>query len=216
MKKIIATAMALMLVMALSVTAFADYSMTATSGQDFDGKVLADGVELTGDWYTDKLSTNWVNSTEFDAIMAALQEDGAIVTLTYTGGEITAIGFQSSIGEIRATDLTVTTEGDVTTATVPAASLISDPFVLDGYEWCNLTLQASAGTVLTGFTISTGASEPEASEPEASEPETPAADTESDAEQTSSDDTAVPETGLVLAVVPAVIALAAAALFKKR
>lgn len=233
MKKLFAIVIATMMLMALSITAFADYTMTATSGQDFDGKVLADGVELAGDWYADKLSTSWVNSAEFDAILAALQEEGSVVTLTYKG-EITAIGFQSSVGENKVTDLTVTTDGDVSTATVAGSALLSDASILEGYDWCNLMVEASAGTVLTGFTVTTGGTAlavdaepaPEAETPPADEAEAPVAEaetpaTESEAPATTETESApapeaaAPATGIALCLIPAVIALGAVAIAKK-
>ena len=234
MKKLLAIALAVVMVFALTVSVFAEevvYSMTETGGQYMESISLADGAVLDGgsDGIGARIATNWVGGgTVYSAIVEALQTADAVVRITYTG-EITQIGFQTENGEMEFADVTDVTEVDgKNVAIVPCADIVAAAPVAianDNVGWGNFMLVYADGTVLYGFEVVTGyeaAAEPEATEdepeatedePEVTEPE--ATEPEAAPEAAPAPAPSAPATGLALAVIPAVMALAAVAVSKK-
>ena len=219
MKKILAIAMALVLAMALSVSVFADDVLYT---HDFsDGH--ADG------WWEDT-STNGLGS---DAdLVAALQTDGAVLRIyaDFSGGG--QWGFQSTVSWKNVLVKTVDdpSDADNQVVYVPApegeylevagATVIAacDQIGCDlsGYNWIN---GSGAGDTTKIEVVVPAAAEPEATETETTEPETTETapeTTETTTETTTEETASAPSTGLALAVVPAVVALAAAVVSKKR
>ena len=230
MKKIFAIAVAVMMVMALSVSVFAEDVVFAlgendTLGQHLETVTIGGGGVLPDDdpdGVGSRIATNWVNGATFDAILAGLKTDGAVVRITYTG-TITGIGLQSSYLTESFVPVTDVTEVDgKNVAIIPCADIVAAAAdaVAGGYEWCNFIITQEGEVVLSGFEIVTGyeapVAEPEAAETETSEPETTEPEAvETPAETTTEETASAPSTGLALAVVPAVVALAAAVVTKK-
>ena len=85
MKKILAIAVAVMMVMALTVSVFAEeviYSLgeNDTLGQHLETVTIGGGGVLPADdpdGVGSRIATNWVNGSTFDAILAAITTDGA-------------------------------------------------------------------------------------------------------------------------------------------
>ena len=223
MKKIFAIAVAVMMVMALSVSVFAEDVVFAlgendTLGQHLETVTIGGGGVLPDDdpdGVGSRIATNWVNGATFDAILAGLKTDGAVVRITYTG-TITGIGLQSSYLTESFVPVTDVTEVDgKNVAIIPCADIVAAAAdaVAGGYEWCNFIITQEGEVVLSGFEIVTGYEAPVA-EPEAAETET--TETAPETTETTTEETAsAPSTGLALAVVPAVVALAAAVVTKK-
>ncbi len=223
MKKILAIAVALVMAMALSVTAFAD-------------EVLFDSGELS---YSASWTTIYANGTD-EALnfFEALKTEGAVVTMTsnLTEADIAdasnywlELAVQDTVGwnGDATQSIHFTQEGTASTADdgtlvytfpAPEASALIDSGVVDTG---NLSLIINYGgwtptDVTVHFTVSIpdaaaeepAAEEPAAEEPAASEPaaEEPAAPAETPA---------APATGLALAVIPAIVAMAAAVVSKK-
>ena len=223
MKKIFAIAVAVMMVMALSVSVFAEDVVFAlgendTLGQHLETVTIGGGGVLPDDdpdGVGSRIATNWVNGATFDAILAGLKTDGAVVRITYTG-TITGIGLQSSYLTESFVPVTDVTEVDgKNVAIIPCADIVAAAAdaVAGGYEWCNFIITQEGEVVLSGFEIVTGYEAPVA-EPEAAATET--TETAPETTETTTEETAsAPSTGLALAVVPAVVALAAAVVTKK-
>ena len=237
MKKILAIALALVMIFALSVSVFAEevvYKMADndTLGQLLDTVTIASGTPITieHDEYAvgARIATNWVNGGTWNAILDAVKVDGAVLKLTYTG-TITGIGFQTDAGGDEFTPVTdVTVVDGKNVAIIPCADIVANaPNATSGDfgGWGNFIAQFEGEIAFYGFEIVTGyeapAAEPEAdAEPEETdaepEAEAPAAEPEAPAaEPAPAPAPSAPATGLALAVVPAVMALAAVAVSKK-
>ena len=228
MKKILAIVVALMMVMALSVSVFAEevvYALGAndTLGQHLETVTIGNGGVLPADdpdGVGSRIATNWVNGSTFNAILDAMKTEGAVLRITYTG-TLKAIGFQSSFGTESFVDITDVTEVDgKNVAIVPCADILAaaPDVVKGGYDWCNLIVTQDGEVALAGFEVVTGyetaaaeteaeaeapAAEAEAEAP-AAEAEAPAAEAEApaaEAEAPAAEETKAPATGLVLAVV---------------
>ena len=234
MKKILAIAMALVMALSLTVAVFAEdviYNMVTTGGQYMDGIDVASGAKLDdggeGGW--GRLATNWVQGgAVLNDVLEAFKNTDASVRITFTG-DITQIGFQTENGGLEMTDIpaeNITEADGKKVAIVPVATIVDNaPFAIanDNTGFFNFMLTYSGDTVLYGFEVVSGleaaaapAETEETAETEApAETETPA-ETEAPAETPA--ETPAPEapkTGLALAVVPAVMALAAVAVSKK-
>ncbi len=232
MKKLLAIVLAVAMVMALSVSVFAEdvvYTMETTEGQGMESLALADGAVFStgdnGDSYA-RIATNWVNGGSiYSQLISLVQTEGAVLRLTYTG-TITVVGFQTENGGYELTNVTDITEVDgKNVAIIPCADIVANAPVAianDNVGWGNFMVDYTEGGALYGFEIVTGyeapaAEEPAAEEPAAEEPaaEEPAAEEPAAEEPAAPAETPAPATGLALAVVPAVIALAAVAVSKK-
>ena len=236
MKKILAIAMALVMVLSLTVAVFAEdviYNMVTTGGQYMDGIDVASGAKLDdggeGGW--GRLATNWVQGgTVLNDVLEAFKNTDASVRITFTG-DITQIGFQTENGGLEMTDIpaeNITEADGKKVAIVPVATIVANaPFAIanDNTGFFNFMLTYSGDTVLYGFEVVSGleAAAAPAETEEPAETEAPAettAETEAPAEapaETPAETPApeAPKTGLALAVVPAVMALAAVAVSKK-
>ena len=222
MKKVLSVLLALAMVCALSVSVFAEevvYSMTATQGQDTEAATLADGVPLTstqGDNYC-RLATNWVGGgSEWNALIAAVKTEGAVLRITYTG-TLNNIVFQSETGSYEETKDFTVVEGDKNVATVDCATVVANcPVVMGGDfgGWANFMLDATDGTIYA-LEVVTGAEAP-APAPADETAEAPA-DTTAPVETAPSAETTTPaDTGIVLAVLPMAMAAAAVVISKRK
>lgn len=195
MKKLLALVIALMMVMALSVTVFADYSYDFTDTND-DG------------WWENPGLANDAD------LVAALKEAGAKLVITINNGDAATNGFQYGFqdttswvnilvhsnfenGEGNVGPESVSVVDGNTVVVVDGAALVAAAEAagsdLTTWQWVN---GSSTGNTVS-IAVSANVAAP--AEPETTpEPETPA-----------------PSTGLALAVVPAVMALAAVAVSKK-
>ena len=237
MKKLLAIVIAMMMVMALSATVFAEDVIYAlgendTLGQHLETVTIANGGILPAedpDGMGSRIATNWVNNSTFNLILSALKTEGAVVRITYTG-TIKAIGFQSSFGTETLVNVTDVTEVDgKNVAIIPCADILAGApdVVAGGFDWCNLLVTQDGEVALSGFEVVTGyeaapaEAETETEAPAEAEAEAPAeteAPAEAEAEapaEAPAETPAAPATGLALAVVPAVMALAAVAVSKK-
>ncbi len=226
MKKIFAIVVAVMMVMALSVSVFAEevvYSMTETVGQGMENLPLADGAAFStgdnGDNYA-RIATNWVGGgSAFNDIVAAVQTADAVVRVTYTG-TMTKIGFQSESGSYEMVDVTDVTEVDgKNVAIIPCADIVAAaPVALSGSfgGWANFMMDYTEGGMLYGFEVVTGYEAGAAAPAEEAAPaeDAPAAE-EAPAEAPAADNAAAPSTGIAIMVIPAVVALGAVAVSKK-
>ena len=229
MKKLLAIAMAVVMVFALSVSVFAEdvvYTMTTTQGQGMESSDLAGGAAFStgdnGDNYA-RIATNWVNGgATYGEILAAVQTSGAVIRLTYTG-TVTTIGFQTEQGSYEMVDVTDVTEVDgKNVAIIPCADIVAAAPVAvanDNVGWGNFMVDYTEGGMLYGFEIVTGYEAAAPADDAVEVPvddavEAPAAE-EAPAEAPAPAPAPAPATGLALAVVPAVMALAAVAVSKK-
>lgn len=235
MKKILAIALALVMVFALTVSVFAEevvYKMadTDTLGQLLEDVAIGDGTPITIDHdeygVGARIATNWVGGgATWNAILDAVKVDGAVLKLTYTG-TITGIGFQTDAGGDEFTPVTdVTVVDGKNVAIIPCADIVANaPNATSGDfgGWGNFIAQFEGEIAFYGLEFVTGyeapAAAPEAdAEPEETdaepEPEAPAAEPEAPAAEPAP--APAPATGIALAVVPAVMALAAVAVSKK-
>ncbi len=213
MKKLFAIVLAMVMLFAMTVAVSAEeviFTLAQCEGQDNQGTALADYV-LAGVFYTDKYITNWKNGTVWDELLAALAVEGAVVRVGFEG-EVTAVGYQTSTTE-RAEVEGVAADGVLT---VDAAALlaVATP-AIDGMEWGNFYVIGTAGSIVKSIEVVTGA---EAPADEAPADETPA--DEAPADEAPADETpeteAPAETGVALAVIPAIVAMAAVVISKKR
>ena len=190
-KKILAIALAAIMVMALSVTVFADIDMSGTVNGPYSenqnvaipaGVEIADGAVIT-------VHMKGTSDTNFR------------VYLTNAGD---ANGRVSDIAVVEAGEFDVTLElkielGVYDTDVLPTSIEIKGPTF-------DTTLNNTAFEVFE--IVGATAAEPAAEE-------TPAADEAPAADAAPADTTPAPDTGLALAVIPAVMALAAVAVSKK-
>ena len=211
MKKILAIAVAVVMAMALSISVFADTIF------EYEFK---DPVDTAGSWWSNP--ADFTNNADF---IAALQTEGAVLKITFdaaatgyqfglqaqNGGYASGLihsNFANGEGCIGAMD--TVTEGDKTTITVDApafyaaakAAIEAGGSTLDTWQWVNGQETGKCYSVV----VETAAEAPAADETA----EAPAAD-----EAPAANDAAAPSTGIALAVIPAVIAMAAAAVSKK-
>lgn len=236
MKKILAIALALVMVFALTVSVFAEevvYKMadSDTLGQLLETVAIGDGTPITIDHdeygVGARIATNWVGGgTTWNAILDAVKVDGAVLKLTYTG-TITGIGFQTDAGGDEFTPVTdVTVVDGKNVAIIPCADIVANAPNATGGDfggWGNFIAQFEGEIAFYGFEIVTGYEAPAAPEADAepeetdAEPEAPAAEPAPApaAEPTPAPAPSAPATGIALAVVPAVMALAAIAVSKK-
>ena len=237
MKKILAIAVAVMMVMALTVSVFAEeviYSLGEkdTLGQHLETVTIGGGGVLPADdpdGVGSRIATNWVNGSTFDAILAAIKTDGAVVRITYTG-TIKAIGYQSSYGTESFVNVTDVTEVDgKNVAIIPCADIAAAaPDVMNGgYDWCNFMVTQDGEVTLLAFEVVTGYEAAPAADEAAADDAAPADDAAADApaddaaaeapaaDEAPAAEAAAPSTGLALAVIPAVVAMAAVAVSKK-
>ncbi len=185
-KKILAIALAVVMVMALSVTVFADIDMSDTVNGPYSENqnvLIPDGVEIA-DGAVIKVHMKGTSDTNFR------------VYLTNAGD---ANGRVSDIANVEAGEFDVTLElkielGVYDTDVLPTSIELKGPTY-------DTALNNTAFEVfeIVGATAAAPAAD-----------ETPAAD-----EAPAADTTPAPNTGLALAVIPAVIALAAVAVSKK-
>ena len=210
MKKILAIAMALVLAMALSVGVFADWAVGplsidnfGSSGWDSTYDAASHVITPDHDW----VGKGWWIAGDsslyagYDALKIAFpngaETGGQVVVEFADGAESVTVPFAAGDAEV--------------VIPIDPASSINQIYVQIGADPKPLTI----GEV-TMQVEGTGAAEaePEAAEPEAAETE--AAETTETAPETTTEETAsAPSTGLALAVVPAVVALAAAVVTKK-
>lgn len=218
MKKIFAVIMALAMALSLAVCAFAEDAVLLEGSTEleggtywamdttFDGNDNAGGDPLAWveDWTT---ITKVVLKSDANFIIGYRMADGSWTqldgkseyTVDYTAGDIMTVN-----------DGTTQKTGDGETGLAIPEFLIA-------------ISTGDAGTVKIEYTIygaaAAEAAEPETTEPETTEPEaveTPAeTPAETTAEAPAETETSAPSTGLALAVVPAVIAMAAAVVAKK-
>ena len=222
MKKILAIALAMVMVLACSVAVFADYTLTNAQGQDTEDAI--DGglaiASSQGDDYC-RLATNWVGGgSVYNEILEAVKVDGASIKITYTG-TLTMIGFQTEQGSYEMVEITNVTEVDgKNVAIVSCADLIAAAPVAianDNVGWGNFMVQYVDSPVLYSLEVGSFSAPAADPEPAPADPEpapAPAADPEPAPAPAPSTNTA-PATGLALAVVPAVVAMAAVAVSKK-
>ncbi len=169
---------------------------TNTSDNDNNGKAIAD-CTLVGDWYSDKFATSWKDGATWTNLIDALSTEGATLKIT-CDGNVTKLGFQSDLAN---NEVAVTTADGV--ATIACADVLAGcaDALADGYSWCNFIISGDAGTTITAIEV--------VAQVEVTE-DAPVVDTD-DAETEEPADT-----GLALAIVPMVVAMAAVALSKKR
>lgn len=232
MKKLLAVVVALTMVMTLSVSAFAEdvvWSLAPVDlfGQYMESTSINNGGLLSsgGDGTMARIATNWQNGSVFSAILGAIKTEGAYVKFTTTGA-FTTIGFQSdaSDGNYEQFDVTESSvvDGNVVTY-VSCADLIANcPVGVSGtYSagWCNFYIDGwEDGTALLALEVVTGhvPAEPAVEEEPEAEAEPEAAP---EAAVETAPETApiaeAPDTGIALAVIPAIAALAAIAVSKK-
>lgn len=203
MKKLLALVIALMMVMALSVTVFAD---TTVYVHEF-----VDPVDTDGGWWSNP--ADFSNDADF---VAALQTEGAVLVIVADADAANGFqfGFQAQGGSwssglihsnfangegVIGADVAV--EGDRATITVDApafyaasvAAITAAGDSLDTWQWVNGQNTGKA------YSVSVVVPDAPATNEAPATTDTPAA----------------PSTGLALAVVPAVMALAAVAVSKK-
>ncbi len=187
---------------------FTDYISVNYSDNENNGKPVSE-CPLVGDWYSDKFATNWKNSSSWNWLMIALSIDDSVLRIK-CDGNVTRLGFQSDLANcempVECVDGVVTVSGTELLATCADA-------LADGYSWCNFIISGDAGTVIneisltyTDIVVLESATE---EEPEG-EITVEEAEIEVEVEEEPAD------TGLALAVVPMIVAAAAVALFKKR
>ncbi len=237
MKKILAIVLAAMLVMSLSVTAFAaEATVTGTwtcsyTDNDYDSGVT--GNSLTG--WSGEVVQAWGN--DYPELVSLIETVAPIASVSHVAVTVKsnnvdpcwnggAPRMEIDLNERGGTHIVdaATFDGDTCTFEfdVPAdtTKLILVPFSFSS-EAGEITFELSM--VVTGDFEAPAAEEPAAEEPAAEEPaaEEPAAE-EPAAEEPAAEEAApapaetpAPATGLALAVVPAVIALAAVAVSKK-
>ncbi len=212
MKKIFAVVVAIAMVMALSVPAF------AIEGSQDLVLVTQDNVS----WQThvsDKVTVN--GAGEYTFTLSGLSFDGAAMTVLYIK-DANAVEVESAGGTYDGTN-------GLTGATILTKSLkingeevaLTDGYVTGVNEssglidicwyniWASSFMDAPSGTVTDIEVVVEVVDAAEAAEAPAAE-EAPAADA------APADTAAAPETGIALAVVPAVVALAAAVISKRR
>ena len=215
MKKILAIAMALVLAMALSVSVFADWAVGplsidnfGSSGWDSTYDAASHVITPDHDW----VGKGWWIAGDsslyagYDALKIAFpngaETGGQVVVEFADGAESVTVPFAAGDAEV--------------VIPIDPASSINQIYVQIGADPKPLTI----GEV-TMQVEGTGAAEaePEATETETTEPETTETapeTTETTTETTTEETASAPSTGLALAVVPAVVALAAAVVSKKR
>ena len=238
MKKILAIAMALVLAMALSVSVFADdvlYSHDftdnhpdawwedgGTNGLSNDADLIAalktPGAKLVieADEAVNIEATDW--GWQY-AIQSTATWNQVMMHYNFDGTKNPEKGPEGDIGAE-----SVVVENGHAFITIDAASVIAfcdaNGIDLSSYQWINgAGNSGSANTYGLKVIVPSAEAEPEATETETTEPETTetAPETAETTTETTTEETAsAPSTGLALAVVPAVVALAAAVVSKKR
>ena len=235
MKKLFAIVLAVVMVMALSVSVFAEetvYSMPSDAklGQYMGNAdpvvTLGDGAVLSlEDGGTPRIATNWVNGDVFDAIVNGVKTEGATMRIV-TSAAFSAVGFQSESGGYEAIDVTDSYESDGKVVTIVDCAALSAaaPVVMSGSfgGWCNFYINGvEEGTVLYSLEIVTGYGDDSAAPaetetaPAETETETAPTETETETTPTETETAPAPSTGLTLAVIPAIVAMAAVAVSKK-
>lgn len=222
MKKILAIAVALVLAMALTVSVFAEdvvYEMTTTQGQEFEGKTLPTELVMN-DGYC-RLATNWVGGgSEYSAIIAAINTADATLVITYTGTISQFIIQTENGGSDTPIDLVPTEVDGKNVAAIACADIIAAMPVgcgNDNVGWGNIAVIGEDGAMIESFKVVTGYAAAAAPAEDNTPAPEPAADTtpEPAPAKTETPAPSAPQTGLALAVVPAVMALAAVAVSKK-
>ncbi len=214
MKKILAIAMALVLAMALSVSVFADWAVGplsidnfGSSGWDSTYDAASHVITPDHDW----VGKGWWIAGDsslyagYDALKIAFpngaETGGQVVVEFADGAESVTVPFAAGDAEV--------------VIPIDPASSINQIYVQIGADPKPLTI----GEVTMQVEGTGAAAEPEATETETTEPETTETapeTTETTTETTTEETASAPSTGLALAVVPAVVALAAAVVSKKR
>lgn len=205
MKKLLSYVVVVLMVAALTVSAFAYNITTNTSDNDNNGKPIEE-CTLIGDWYSDKFVTSWKDGAAWTAFIDAMNAEGAVLTIT-CDGNVTKVGFQSDIANIEVAVETV--DGVATIAAADVMTACAD--CLDGFGWCNFIISGDAGTTITSIEISNGE---ETAPVEDTNTEAPADETVENTE--TAEETTPAETGIALAIVPMVVAAAAVAVSKRR
>ncbi len=216
MKKILTIALAIIMVMALSVSVYAtQVDLSGIYGNDIADATIATSEELVGIYFPDGITYNtgdvvtvhFVGNSDSDFRVWLAHAEGFVTMTPEPIWKASENGFTSG-----AFDFTIELEvGDKD----GKGETVADSIIFKA---------PSYGSKLENFSLSLveivdgkddAPAEPETTADEG-EPETaPAPEAEAAAPETN-DTPAVPETGIVLAVVPAVIALAAVAATKRR
>ena len=240
MKKILAIAMALVLAMALSVSVFADdvlyshdftdnhpdawWEEASVNGLSNDADLIAalktPGAKLVieADEAVNVEATDW--GWQYGIVSTATSPwTQVMMHYNFDGTKNPEKGNEGDVGAE-----SVVVENGHAFITIDAATLLAacDSLGLDlsAYNWVNgAGNSGSANTYGLKVIVPSAEAEPEATETETTEPETTEAapeTTETTTETTTEETASAPSTGLALAVVPAVVALAAAVVSKKR
>ena len=215
MKKILAIAVAVVMAMALSISVFADDVLFSHDFTD----AHADG------WWEDTSVNGFGSDADF---IAALKTEGAVLRVygDLSGGG--QWGFQSTVSWknvlVKTVDdpsdadnqvIYVPAEGDY--LEVDAATVIAGCDAigcdLSGYNWINGS--GAGDTTKIEVVIPAAAEEPAADETAEAPADDAAAEEAPAADEAPAAEAAAPSTGIALAVIPAVIAMAAVAVSKK-
>ncbi len=218
MKKILTIALAIIMVMALSVSVCAtQVDLSSIYGNDIADATVATSEELVGIYFPDGITYNtgdvvtvhFVGNSDGDFRVWLAHAEGYVTMTPDPIWKASDNGFTS--GAFDFTIDLVVGDKDGKGETVADSIIFKAPSY--GSKLDNFSL--SLVEIVDGKDDAPAVPEASADEGE-TEPETaPAPEAEATAPETN-DTPAVPETGIVLAVVPAVIALAAVAATKRR
>lgn len=204
------------------------YTMETVGGQDVEGTALADGVVLVDNQEAQnncRIATNWKGGVYDAAVKAINSNPDAFVKLVYTG-TVDKFMFQSEKGSYE-TEIAVTEsakEDDKSVAYISCADIIAGcPIALSGDfgGWSNMILHYEGEATLYGFSVMIPAP---AADDDAIEVVEPTESNTPDEEVDAPDDTEVveqpednnPPTGVVLAVLPMIIAAFACVASKRK
>ncbi len=216
MKKILTIALAIIMVMALSVSVYAtQVDLSGIYGNDIADATVATSEELVGIYFPDGITYNtgdvvtvhFVGNSDGDFRVWLAHAEGFVTMTPEPIWKASDNGFTS--GAFDFTIDLVVGDKDGKGETVADSIIFKAPSYGSKLENFSLSLVE----IVDGKDDAPAETETTADE---GEPETaPAPEAEAAAPETN-DTPAVPETGIVLAVVPAVIALAAVAATKRR
>ncbi len=218
MKKILTIALAIIMVMALSVSVYAtQVDLSGIYGNDIADATVATSEELVGIYFPDGITYNtgdvvtvhFVGNSDGDFRVWLAHAEGFVTMTPEPIWKASDNGFTS--GAFDFTIDLVVGDKDGKGETVADSIIFKAPSYGSKLENFSLSLVE----IVDGKDDAPAETETTADEGE-TEPETAPAPEAAPAAPETNDTPAVPETGIVLAVVPAVIALAAVAATKRR
>lgn len=238
MKKVLSIVLALVMVCALSVNVFAAetvlYKMEFTAGEDSSGAALADGVKVdVSNGGIFRIASNKnnngsnANGEDLLAIFQAVQVDGAVVSITYTGSlEDITLEAQSVNATVRipfAGNLEVVDPDGKRIVEIPGSEFVAnaaDVLAITNADdfgwWGNFAIRGTSDSVIYDVKVYVRSNDaaPVADETPANEADilvvTPVADPDPAPAPAPAD------TGIVLAVLPMAVAAAAFVATKRK